>query len=261
MPLLTTKATFQVDSLADPAGMELFYSAESIRLTLSDPGVAIYGPNAQLAPMVYIRHARLQSRESVARLLLEKYRRMPPEALAEIQQVLDERYCAAPGPEADLDRSVEEVFRWTSMSSDPRGTGPLRLWFTSESVLLAARGGYANPARNNTEPRGHRDWSATVPIRSLIRDLADKTHEQFQRAISASENEAVQFCAEITARYASWGGQLRDGHHWPAAPEYWRNPCQSWFRDEPRDLWRRVDIMLRDTAWRLLGRGRQLPLP
>jgi hypothetical protein len=247
----------------DAAGMELFYSAESIRLALDQDAATDGSRWPGLDPAAHISRARRETRASVARLLLAAYRGLPSEAArAGTLRVLDGWYCGAAGPaadpRADLEESVAEVFRWTSMERDPRGTGPLRLWFTAESVLLAARGGYANPARNSADPRGHRDWTASVPSRSLIRDLADKTREQFQRAAGAGEADAVRFSAEVMARYASWGGTAPGGGPRSAAPDQWREASRSWFRQDQGELWCRVDGMLRDTAWRLLSRGRRL---
>jgi hypothetical protein len=232
--------------------------AESIRLAMAYPDVEPGNPWwSSLEPAFHIGRAGRESRASVASLLLAKYRRLPPgSAIADTLRVLDRLYCGAPSRAADPGQSLAEVFRWTSIQCDPRGTGPLRLWFTAESVLLAARGGYANPARNVTEPRGHWDWTLTVAIRFLIRDLADKSHEQYQHAIGAGESEAVRFSAEVMARYAAWGGQLPDANNRSGVPARWEGTCRAWFRDDPRGLWRRIDGMLRDTAWRLLSRGR-----
>jgi hypothetical protein len=243
--------------------MDLFYSAESIRLALDYPGV---DPGnawwSSLDPAVHMGHARRESRASVAGLLLAKYRRLPSGAAgADTLRVLCDRYCGTADPEADLERAVAEIFHWTSTECDPQGTGPLRLWFTAESILLAVRGGYANPARNSADPRGHRDWTASTPIRSLIRDLADKTREQFQRAAEADEVEAARFSGEVMARYASWGGRPPMGGPPHADPAKWQEACCFWLRQDPRDLWSRFDEMLRDTAWQLLSHGRRLPAP
>jgi hypothetical protein len=240
--------------------MEFFYAAESIRLARACPGVAPGDPWwSSPLPETHIGQARGQSRASVAGMLLAKYSRLPSRtARADTARVLAGWYCGAAGPDDDLRSAVAEVFHWTSLDVDPRGTGPLRLWFTAESVQLAVRGGYANPARNVAEPRLHRDWSTSEPVQSVIRDLAHKSCEQFQRAVSASEDEAVQYGAEVAARYASWGGQPPDGRIRPAVPGQWQDACRYWFRDDPWTLWRHLDGMLRDTAWRLLSHGRNL---
>lgn len=245
------------------AGMELFYSAESIRLATEWPAADRSG----LQPAAHIDHARGRAREDIAGLLLARYGSLPAAARAGARNVLDVLYCGTsadpphspPAAEHGLRESVAEVFRWTSTAADPRGTGPLRLWFTAESVLLARRGGYANPARNQLDPRGHRDWSAKVPVRSLIRDLADKTHEQFERALTAGPDEATRFLAELMARYAAWGGHPPPGAPPTASPGEWEAASAAWADGSPGQAWRRADTMLRDTAWRLLTQGRAAP--
>jgi hypothetical protein len=245
--------------VADPLGMEFFYAAESVRVAIACPAAVPDDLSwSSVDPAVHISRVSRESRAAVADLLLAKYRAAPESAVADTRRVLDRWYCAAPGPDGSLGEAVAEVFGWTSMDLDPRGAGPLRLWFTAESVLLAARGGYANPARNATEPRGHRDWSANVSPRALVRDLADKSREQFERAAGGGEAEAVRFAAELMARHASWGGMLPDGVA-TGDPAQWRQACRAWFRDDPPQLWRHADMLLRDTAWRLLSRGRGLP--
>jgi len=250
------------------AGMEFFYSAESIRLALGWPDANPDDRNwASLEPSGHIRLAHARSRAEVAALLLAKYAKLPAEGQTDTLRVLDTLYCGvtADGPngwyarEASLRQSVAEVFRWTSMAGDPRGTGPLRLWFSAESALLARRGGYANPARNHLEPRGHRDWSAGVPFRSIIRDLADKSREQFERAVTVGTAEATGFITELLSRYASWGGRPRPGAPPLADRGHWKAACASWGRSDPAKAWECADAMLRDTAWRLLSRGRGSP--
>jgi hypothetical protein len=253
-------------SSAASTGMEFLYSAESIRLAVVWTDRLPRNPYwSSVDPTIHVSLARRLDRWAIAERLLGKYARLPPsdQDTATVLQT----YCGIVPHLESLDRAdalsarIAEIFRWTSIENEPQGTGPLRLWFTVESVILATHGGYANPARNMTEPVGHRDWSRRVPVRSLIRDLADKTHEQLLRMCDASERRAVAFSAETFSRYAAWGGTIPSACPASGRAADWYTMCQSWFRSDRADLWRRLDLMLRSTGWNLLLAGRAEPWP
>ncbi len=152
------------DGLASPApgcaaGMELFYSAESIRLALAWPDANLGDTGwASLEPATHIGYVRDRGRLDVATLLLAKYGRLPAAAQGDALRVLDALYCGVPADdpaggspgsparEGRLSQSVAEVFRWTSVAADPRGTGPLRLW--SRPSRRCSRGAAATPTRH-----------------------------------------------------------------------------------------------------------------
>ncbi len=59
------------------------------------------------------------------------------------------------------------------------------------------------------------------------------------------------------ARYASWGGRPSPDAPQSADRVRWEEACAAaWLSGDPAQAWRRADAMLRDTAWRLLSRGR-----
>lgn len=245
-----------------PTGMEFLYSAESIRLAVAWADVLRGDPCwCSVNPATHISEVRDLDREGVADRLVDKYARLPAAADQDTFLALA-TFCGIIPEHEDFDRlnalqaGVAEVFRWTSMDSDPRGTGPLRLWFVVESVALASYGGYANPARNMTQPEAHRDWSRDAPIRGLIRDLSDKTREQLLRIYDDGERQAVAYTAETFSRCVAWGGQVPVGCPPSGRAADWQATCRSWFQNDPGNLRQRLDLMLRGTAWNLLISGR-----
>lgn len=104
----------------------------------------------------------------------------------------------------ETDNRIIGIFDFTHPNEG--GNRLLCIWFTNESLHLAKLGGYTNPARNSPVPSVHMQWALSVHFATVIEDIKEKYHLQFDRLYdNRDKGEFLDFCSDSSARLASWG--------------------------------------------------------
>jgi hypothetical protein len=266
---------------AEPA-LRLLYCAASTHLAISHPSVfpqKAGRPDAR--PAVHLAYAATRGSEALIRDILIKYDAVRASLAPERTETADPTWNAMwPGPvlwwAARLDRrkpsdarsgspapltALRTLVAWLHRNNPERGQSALRLWFAEESVHLAALGGYSNPARNDADPLSHLAWCVRQRPTTVIRDLLDKSEEQFHLQTGKGPAAATDFCAGLLARAVSWGSLpaplLPRGAPLTAVPSHWSSWCRARSRRNGDErLWPEVSHMTRASAVRLIQQER-----
>jgi hypothetical protein len=173
-----------------------------------------------------------------------------------------QRDAAGPAPEAaGVPIACRALVDWLHGNRPDEGISALRLWFAEESVHLAALGGYTNPARNDVDPLSHLAWALRQRPTTVIRDLLDKSREQFHLRESRGGRAAqTALCTGLLARVVSWGGLPAappPGAPRTAVPAHWSAWCREVLgRGGDERLWRAASEALRRSAVALVQRER-----
>jgi hypothetical protein len=175
-----------------------------------------------------------------------------------------QRGAAGPAPElADVPTVCRALVDWLHRNRPGLGISALRLWFAEESVHLAVLGGYTNPARNDVDPLSHLAWALRQRPTTVIRDLLDKSREQFHLRKSRGGRAAqTALCTGLLARAVSWSGlpaSLPPGAPRTAVPAHWAAWCREVeSRGGDEGLWPAASEALRRSAVALVQRERDL---
>ena len=102
-----------------------------------------------------------------------------------------------------IDERIIDIFDFMKQASG--GNHLLCAWFTHESMYLAKLGGYDNPYRNSLDPSVHMRWALSVNFAVVIHDIREKYRLHDHLYAKRDKSEFLNFCAESSVRFASWG--------------------------------------------------------